>query len=87
MADWPRLAPEVRADFESLEDEFFAEAPSIRTAPKPNQRAFMQECWRRAEERAEGWRRRLESRPVAFANRAYAETWRGFNAAAAFPMA
>jgi dipeptidase len=86
MADWPRLAPEVRADFEALEDGFFKEAAAIRRAPKPQQREFMLDCWRRAEEATARWIARLESRPVPFANPAYRETWRGFNAAAAFPL-
>jgi hypothetical protein len=85
MADWPRLAPEIRADMETLEDTFFAEAPSIRVAPKAQQQAFMTDCWQRAKELSEAWIQRLESRPLPFANPAYGETWRRLNAAASFP--
>jgi dipeptidase len=86
MADWPRLAPEIRAEIEALEDGFFAEASAIRVASKVEQQAFMEECWTRADALTEKWIKRLESRPVPFANPAYGETWHAFNAAAAFPQ-
>lgn len=87
MADWPRLAPPIRAEFEALEAGWFREGPSVRKAPKAEQRQFMQECWRLAGEATEKWIGTLESRAVPFANPAYGETWRRFNAAAAFPHA
>ncbi|MEM7021914.1 MAG: C69 family dipeptidase [Pseudomonadota bacterium] len=86
MADWPRLAPEIRAEIEALEDGFFAEAAAIRVAPRPQQQAFMIDCWQQAEVLTDRWIKRLESQPVAFANPAYGETWRRLNAAAAFPQ-
>ena len=86
MADWRRLAPEIRAEIETLEDRFFADAAAIRVAPKAQQQAFVTDCWQQAEALTEKWIAHLENRPVAFANPAYGETWRRLNAAAAFPQ-
>lgn len=86
MADWPRLAPEIRAEIETLEDTFFAEAGAIRVAPEAEKRAFMGDCWQQAGDLSEKWIRRLESRPLSFANPAYGKTWHRLNAAAAFPQ-
>lgn len=86
MADWPRLAPEIRAEIERLEDTFFAEAQAIRGAAEAEQKAFMDDCWQQAGELTETWIRRLENRPLSFANPAYGETWHRLNAAAAFPQ-
>jgi len=86
MADWPRLAPEIRAEIEALEEDFFAAAPAIRAASRTEQQAFMVDCWRRADALTEQWIERLERRPVSFANAAYGETWHKLNAAAAFPV-
>jgi secernin len=83
MADFDRTVPEIRADFDALEEEFLAEAPSVRTAASAEKREFMESCFRRAMERTEAWIARLASRAdLRFQDPAYREMWKKLNAEA-----
>ncbi len=86
MADYAALKPEIRADFDALEEEFFAEAPPLKKATASQKSAFMTECWRRAEDVTEAWIEKLEQRNYFIQNERYREMWNRFNREAAFPI-
>jgi dipeptidase len=86
MADYAALKPEIRADFDALEEEFFAEAPPLKKATASQKSAFMAACWRRAEEMTEAWIKKLEQRNYFIQNERYREMWDRFNREAAFPI-
>ncbi|MCP4382414.1 MAG: hypothetical protein GY798_13530 [Hyphomicrobiales bacterium] len=86
MADYRTIVPEIRADFESLEDEFFAESESVRRDGADEKLRFVDDCWRRAGERCAAWTTRLEQRNYFVENPDYAAMWRGFNNAASLPL-
>lgn len=86
MADYSNIAPEIRADFESLEDRFFSDADSVMSGSIPEKQAFVTECWRLADEAESRWLRRLEKQPYIIADESYARMWDAFNRAAAIEM-
>ncbi len=84
MADYRAVKPELRAEFDALEDRFFAEGPRVMKGSAAEKQAFVTECWRLADEAADRWLARLSSRPFAVqGDPAYAAMWQQFNAAAA----
>ena len=84
IADFACLQPEIRASFDAIERAFFDAAAGIRTAPAAERQEFMAECWRAADAALEGWLRRLDARPVAFRDAAFAAMWDKFNRHAGF---
>jgi dipeptidase len=83
MADYKAVKPDLRAEFDALEDEFFADGPGVMKGSPAEKQAFVNACWRRADEAADRWLKRLESRPYAIADTAYRQMWERFNRAAA----
>jgi dipeptidase len=86
MADYRGLVPEIRGEFEALEDGFFRDAESVRRAGRAEKAEFVRDCWRRADAAAAAWTERLERRNYRIENPAYREMWRTFNRAAALPL-
>jgi dipeptidase len=83
MADFDRIVPEIRADFDRLEDEFLSEAPSVRTGSAAENRDFSESCFRRAMTATEAWIARLRARrDLSFRDPAYRAMWATLNAAA-----
>ena len=83
MADFDRLVPEIRADFDALEGEFLAAAPSIRKGTATEKRDFMDHCFRRAMRETDAWIARLGARTdLSFKDAAYRMMWAKLNAAA-----
>ena len=87
MADYRNLVPEIRADFEALEADFFAAAETVRKAGPGENQAFVSDCWRRADEASAAWVAKLERRNYFVADSAYRAMWKTFNDAASFPLA
>jgi len=83
MADYKAVKPDLRAEFDALEDKFFAEGPGVMKGTAAEKRAFMTECWRLADEASDRWLARLERQPWRPAPAEYAAMWDRFNAAAA----
>ncbi len=54
MADFDHLVPEIRRDFDALEDEFLAEAASARRGTDGEKRDFVDYAFRKAMEATEG---------------------------------
>jgi secernin len=86
MADYKGLMPQIRADFEALEDKFFAESESVRKDGPRSKAEFVAACWRRAEEAETHWIERLEARNYFIENPAYRAMWDQFNRAASLPL-
>jgi hypothetical protein len=83
MADFDRVVPEIRADFDRLEDAFLSEAPSARAGSPAEKRDFMDSCFRRAMAATDAWIGRLAARrDLSFADPAYRAMWSTLNAAA-----
>jgi hypothetical protein len=86
MADYRGLVPEIRAEFEALEDGFFRDAQTVRRAGRAEKAEFVRDCWQRADAAEAGWTERLERRNYRIEDPAYREMWRTFNRAAALPL-
>jgi secernin len=86
MADYAALKPEIRADFDALEKQFFADAPGLKKANKAEQAEFVEDCWRRAEGVTSAWIERLEKRNYFLQNTDYRAMWDRFNREASFPI-
>jgi hypothetical protein len=86
MADYRAVKPDLRADFDALEDRFFAEGAKVMSGGAREQKAFVDECWRLATEASERWLARLEQRPFAVSNPQYRDMWARFNGAAALSL-
>jgi dipeptidase len=83
MADFDNLVPEIREDFDALEAEFLAEAPSVLTGTAAQKREFVVYCFHKAEEATQKRIDRLSARTgLKFEDPAYHEMWRAFNAQA-----
>ena len=87
VADYHALKPGIRADFDELEREFFAEAPALKTADSRTKSEFVRECWRRAEEVTDRWIADLERRNYFVEHDAYREMWERFNREGNFALA
>ena len=87
MADYRGLVPQIRGEFEALEDEFFRESETVRRGRLAEKREFVNDCWRRADAAAAAWVARLERRNYVIADPAYRAMWQTFNSAASLPLA
>jgi secernin len=86
MADFETLVPEIRADFDALEEEFLSEAPAARRGSPKEKRDFMDACFRRSMERTDAWISRVSARRgLSFADPGYRAMWATLNAAAGLP--
>ena len=83
MADFDRLVPEIRRDFDDLENVFLSEAPAIRAGSTAVKREFVDSCFRRALRATEAWIERLRARSdLRFDDPGYRAMWAKVNAAA-----
>jgi secernin len=83
MADFDNLVPEIRRDFDALENEFVAESGSIKKSTLDEKRDFMEYCFRKSMHATETWISRLRARTdLTFKDAAYKSMWRKFNAEA-----
>ncbi|MFZ5808422.1 MAG: C69 family dipeptidase [Chloroflexota bacterium] len=83
MADFEGLVPEIRKDFDVLEDAFLAEAETVKKGSLAEKRDFMEYCFRTAMEATEVWIARLRARQdLTFEDPAYRAMWQKLNAEA-----
>jgi len=83
MADFDGVVPEIRRDFDLLEDAFLAESASARRGSPAEKKDFVDSCFRRAMDATDAWIARLRARPgLSFADPAYRAMWAKVNAAA-----
>ncbi len=83
MADFDRLVPEIRAEFDVLESEFLSEAESVKKGAPSEKRDFMEYCFCKAMQATEEWIARLRARTdLHFEDPAYRLMWSKLNAEA-----
>jgi dipeptidase len=83
MADFERLVPEIRQDFDQLEDEFLAQADSVKEGTLAEKKDFMDYCFQKAMAATEAWIACLRARSdLAFEDPAYRAMWQKLNAEA-----
>ncbi len=87
VADYHTLKPDIRADFDELERDFFADAPAMMKANTRTKTDFVHDCWRRAEEATDRWIANLERRNYFVEHAAYRDMWDRFNQEGNFPLA
>jgi hypothetical protein len=80
MTDFAGFVPEVRREFDALEDEFLAAAPAVLKGSLAEKKQFMDDCFRRADQATDKWIAALSSRSdLAFADADYAALWHKYN--------
>jgi dipeptidase len=83
MADFDNLVPEIRRDFDALENEFVAESGSMKKSTLDEKRDFMEYCFHKSMHATETWISRLRARTdLTFKDATYKSMWRKFNAEA-----
>jgi secernin len=82
MADYPVLVRDIRNDFESLEDTFFALSETVRKGTTKEKALFLAECWRKADAAEARWISKLETRHSFIENPDYRKMWDDYNRAA-----
>ena len=83
MADFDNLVPQIRKEFDVLENEFVAESVSMKKSMLDEKRDFMEYCFHKSMQATEAWISRLRARTdLTFKDAAYKSMWRKFNAEA-----
>lgn len=86
MAAYREVKPQIRADFDGLEEEFFSEAPRIKPASAKVKTEFVLDCWKRAEAVTDAWIAKLTKRNYFIEHGAYRAMWDHFNREGSFPI-
>jgi secernin len=85
MTDFAHFVPEIRHDFDQLEDEFLTAAPTVLKGTPKEKKEFMDDCFMRAEQATDRWIQALASRDdLAFEDEAYRGMWNKYNRMASF---
>jgi secernin len=83
MADFDHLVPEIRQDFDPLEEEFLIQAETVKRGTSGEKAEFMEYCFREAMRLTEAWIARLQRRrDLKFSDPAYRAMWARLNAEA-----
>ena len=83
MADFDNLVPEIRRDFDALENEFVAESESMKKSTLDEKCDFMEYCFCKSLQATETWISRLRAhKDLTFKDAPYRAMWRKFNAEA-----
>lgn len=86
MADYKALMPEIRADFEKIEDGFFRDSEVVRKGGLREKSQFVTDCWASADQARDRWIAKLEKRNYFVQDAAYRDMWERFNKAASIPL-
>jgi secernin len=80
MADFDKLVPEIRQDFDQIEAKFLAAAQSVKYGSDKEKKDFMEYCFRKAMQATEQWIERLRGRrDLVFEDPAYRAMWQRMN--------
>src|SRR3989304_6914162 len=80
MADFENIVQQIRKDFDVLEAEFLAEAPSVLTGTIAHKSEFVEYCFHRAEQATDDWIKKLAARSdLEFKDPPYRAMWQKFN--------
>lgn len=86
MAAYREVKPQIRADFDRLEAQFFAEASQVKSAATKVKSEFVLDCWKRAEAVTESWIGKLAKRNYVIDHDAYRAMWDRFNREGSLPI-
>ena len=86
MPAYREVKPQIRADFDALEVEFFAEAQQVKAAPAKQKTEFVRDCWQRAEAVTDSWIEKLAKRNYFIDHVGYRAMWDRFNREGSFPI-
>ena len=86
MAGYKTLMPEIRADFEKLEEGFFSDSEIVRKAGTHEKFQFVADSRHRAGTARDRWIAKLEKRNDFISNGPYRKMWDRFNRAASMPL-
>ena len=80
MMDFDHVVPEIRKDFEALEDDFMAQSRAVIKGSTKEKKEFMNDCFHRAAEATAQWTRRLAGRKdLKFTDEAFGSAWEKIN--------
>lgn len=83
MADFDRLVPEIREDFDQIEAQFLKEVETVKKGTLAEKKDFMDYCFATALQATEAWISRLRARSdLQFTDPAYRAMWQKLNAEA-----
>ncbi len=83
MTNFHVFVPEIRADFDQLEDDFLAAAPAVLKGTAQEKKEFMDDCFDRAEAATDHWITKLSAHDdLDFSNADYRAMWVKYNAMA-----
>jgi hypothetical protein len=83
MADFDHLVPEIRNDFDRLEQEFLSAAESVKKGSPGEKHDFMEYCFHKSMQATDAWINQLRARSdLAFEDSAYRAMWQKLNAEA-----
>lgn len=83
MADFEVLVPEIRSNFDTLEDSFLAQSKAVMKGTDEEKREFSDFCFRESLRATEEWIARLRARSdLEFEDSAYRAMWQKLNAEA-----
>ncbi|MCX8062776.1 MAG: C69 family dipeptidase [Anaerolineales bacterium] len=83
MADFDRLVPEIRQDFDQIEAQFLKEVETVKKGTLAEKKDFMDYCFATALQATEVWINRLRARAdLKFTDPAYRAMWQKLNAEA-----
>lgn len=87
MADFHHLVPEIRQDFDALEDEFLAAAAAVIKGTLNEKKEFSDYCFQKAEQATENWISRISGNSLHFDEPSYAGMWHRYNSMAGLDLA
>ena len=80
MADFDHLVPEIRKDFDVLENKFLSESESVKKGTLDEKCDFMEYCFHKSMQATEAWIGRLRARAdLIFEDPAYRAMWQKLN--------
>ncbi|RCK77179.1 MAG: Dipeptidase [Anaerolineae bacterium] len=83
MADFENLVPEIRKDFDIIEEQFLAEAETVKKGTLAEKKDFMDYCFAIAMQATERWIATLRARKdLKFKDEGYRAMWQKLNAEA-----
>ena len=86
MAHYREVKPEIRAEFDALEQQFHAASVAARTASPRVQASLVRWCWHAASLATERWIEKLATRSYSLSHAGYGAMWQRFNAEASLTL-
>ena len=79
LADFKNLMPEIRNEFDVIEQEFLHDAPNLLPASYKQKEEYMEYCFNKSTQAEGDWIKRLSKHNFYFRNPSYGAMWRRLN--------